>query len=183
MCGGGQKVTKMFDKISKTRDRLRKKKDEFYKKLNDIILERDITPDKLRNASELIIDLPKFCGYDGKIDFFTFKSEFKKLVEPRLQKKYYADYLKRNYLCGQALIMVEKEPNYEKIWDRLQLSFGNSRILLQNKLSLIENFGISNVKGDKKIATNLANLINIMKDLSTLAIEHDIEGQLYEGVG
>ena len=47
------------------------------------------------------------------MDFYTFKSEFKKLVEPTVQKKYWADYLKRNFLCGSALILVEKETEDE----------------------------------------------------------------------
>ena len=36
--------------------------------------------------------------------------------------------------------------------------------------------------GDEKIANGLAKLINAMKELEELAIEH-IEGQLYEGGG
>ena len=37
-------------------------------------------------------------------------------------------------------------------------------------------------KGDQKIGNTIANLINLMKELSNLASEHGIEGQLYEGV-
>ena len=45
---------------------------------------RDVTPDKMRNAASLKIELPKFSGYDCEIDFYTFKSEFQKLVEPQV---------------------------------------------------------------------------------------------------
>ena len=47
-----------------------------------------------------------------KWDFYTFKSEFQKFVEPIVQKKYLADYLKINCLTGSALTLVEKENEY-----------------------------------------------------------------------
>ena len=100
--------------------------------MQSILVERDITPDKLKNASTLKVEIPKFSGYDSKMDFYTFKSEFKKLVEPTIQKRYWADYLKRNYLTGMAFTLVEKETEYSQIWEILSQSFGNARILLQN---------------------------------------------------
>ena len=68
----------------------------------------------------LQIELSKFSGYQGKIDYFTFKSQFKKLIEPTVQKKYWADYLKKNYLDGLAFTLVDKENDYETIWKRLE---------------------------------------------------------------
>ena len=180
---GGQKVAHLFDQISKTRDRLCQKREAFFAKLENIILERDITVDKLRSAAELPIELPKFSGYDGKIDVFSFKSEFVKLVEPRVQKIYHADYLKRNYLAGPALILVEKETKYERIWEKLLTSYGNTRLLLQNKLGSLDKISLAGAKSDRKICNTLAYLINTMQELSTLASDHNIEGQLYEGGG
>ena len=78
---GGQPVEALLKKVCKTRDRIASKKDEFYDNLKRVIVERDISEEKIKNASGLKIDLPKFSGYDGSIDFFTFKSEFKRLVE------------------------------------------------------------------------------------------------------
>ena len=180
---GGPKTELLFKQASKTRDRLSLKREQFFAKLEDVVIQRDITADKMKSASEVTIQLPKFCGYDSKLDVFTFKSEFKKHVEPKYQRKYYADCLKRNYLSGPALVLVEKEDDYEKIWERLISSYGNTRLLLQNKLSTLEKFSLSNVKGDQKVCVTLASLINTMKDLSTLATEHNLEGQLYEGGG
>ena len=180
---GGEKVEKMYKKLCKARDRLAKKKSDFFEKLQEILLKHDITADKLKHAAELTIDLPKFSGYDSKLDFYTFKSEFKKLFEPKISKKSHADYLKRKCLSGQALLMVENETDCEKIWERLQNSFGNARVLLQNKLSSLDKFNLSNVKGDQKIASGLSSLTNLMDDLSSLAAQHNIEGQLYEGGG
>ena len=72
------------------------------------------------------------------MDFYAFKSEFQKLVELTVQKKYWANYLKHNYLTGSAFTLVEKESDYSKIWDRLFESFGNTRLLLQNKLGNLD---------------------------------------------
>ena len=118
------------------------------------------------------------------MDFFTFRTEFKKLVEPKIQKKFWPDYLKRNYLGGQALNLIEKETDYDKIWARLKDSFGNSKLLLQNKLSSLDKMGgLYNARSDQKLGNALTKLVNAMQDLSVLASEHDLEGQLYEGGG
>ena len=76
------------------------------------------------------IEIPKFTGYDCKMDFFTFRTKYQKYIEPKIRKHQYADYLKSNYLDGAALNLVEKETDYEKIWTRLKESFGNTRLLL-----------------------------------------------------
>ena len=179
---GGEPVQKLLGDAIRGRDELAKKRDKFVKDLQQTVIERDITPDKMKNASGLKIELPKFSGYECKMDFYTFRSQFKKLIEPAVQKKYWADYLKRNYLCGSALILVEKETDYSKIWQRLLEPFGNARLLLQNKLSALDKVGgLWKIKGDEKIGNAIAGLINAMSDLSTLAAEHGIEGQLYEG--
>ena len=106
----------MLTKVCRTRDRIASKKDIFFDNLGAIIAEREITFEKLKNASELEIKLPKFSGYNGQIDFFTFKSEFSRLIEPTVLKKFWVDHLKRNYLEGQALTLIESETDYEKIW-------------------------------------------------------------------
>ena len=79
----------------------------------------------------------------------------------------------RNYLLEVALTLVEMECNYIKIWGKLLESFGNAGLMLQNKLSSLDEISGLVV---------IAGLIN-SKDLSSLASEHNIEGQLYEGGG
>ena len=180
----GERIVDLVSKISRTRDKLVSKREKFCDDLCKIILDRDITLEKMKQAAEIPIELPKFTGYDGKMDFFTFQSEFKKLIEPKIRKHQWSDYLKRNYLGGTALNLVEKETDYEKIWTRLKESFGNTRFLLQNKLSILDKFAnFHNLKSDQKLANLLTKLINTMRDLSNLAREHNLEGQLYEGGG
>ena len=156
----------------------------FFSKLQKIIVDRDITTEKLKSGSDLLLHLPKFSGYQSQMDFFTFRTQFRKLIEQINQTKNWADYLKHNYLSGQALLLVKNEKDYEKIWDRLSESFGNPRVLLQNKLSSIDKIGgLPPGKNEDKLVSALAILTNVMTDLSTLAAEHGIEGQLYEGGG
>ena len=181
---GGEEVQKMVKDTLKKRDDLAEKRDKFVLNLQTIIRKRDVSDGKLKNALNLKIELPKFSGYESKMDFYTFKTQFRKLIEPIVQKKYWADYLKRNYLSGSALTLVEKESEYDKIWARLAGSYGNPRLLLQNKLSDLEKMGgLWKIRGDEKIGNAIAGLINAMTDLSLLAAEHKIEGQLYEGGG
>ena len=175
---------KLFDSAVAKRDILAGKRMAFQESLQKTITERDITPEKMKSASSLRIELGKFCGYEGKIDFYTFKSKFQKLIEPTVRRQYLADYLKSNYLGGWALSLVEKETDYSKIWKRLLETFGNARLLLQNKLCALDKIGgLWNTKWNAKLTNTLAGLINTMTDLSSLASEHKIEGQLYEGGG
>ena len=146
------------------------------------VLEKDITPDKLRNACSVKIENFKFAGYESSMDFYTFKTQFQRLIEHRHQKPFLAEVLKRNHLIGSAFKLVEKEDDYNKIWERLKESYGNTRLMLQNKLGVLDKIGgLSSVKGDEKIVTALASLTNAMSDLSLLAEKHGLEGQLYEG--
>lgn len=174
----------IVDKVFTTRDMIVEKRKTFQKTLDSIMKDRDISPEKLKNSGEMKIEIPKFSGYDSPMNFFTFKAEFRKLIEPTIQKAFWADYLKRNYLSGKAFTLVEKEKDYEKIWDLLQTSYGNTRLLLQNKLGELDKCGnIANLRGEENIVNALSKLVNAMKDLTDLAIEHGLEGQLYEGGG
>ena len=176
-------VQDLLDAAITQRDLVATKRKLFQRNLQTILKSRDITPDKLRNASTLKVEIPKFSGYDCSVDFFTFKSEFENLVEPTVQKKYLAEYLKRNFLTGMALTLVEREKDYGRIWEKLHKSYGNARLLLQNKLGELEKLNFLNSGSDEKIANSLAQLLNVMRELEALATEHKIEGQLYEGGG
>ena len=82
-----------------------------------------------------------------------------------------------------APTLVGREKHYGKIWEKLPETYGNARLLLQNKLEDLKKLNCLNSGGDEKIDNGLAKLINAMKELEELAIEHIIEGQLYEGRG
>ena len=83
---GGPETELLFKKASRTRDRLSLKREQFFAKLEDVVIQRDITADKMKSASEVTIQLPKFCGYDSKLDVFTFKSEFKNMWNQNIRE-------------------------------------------------------------------------------------------------
>ena len=85
-------------------------------------------------------NLPKFKGYDYVPNIYTFHAEMEKLIEPVVQRKLWSDYLKRNYLTRPALILVERIESIDDIWEKLITSFGNTKLLLENKISYLEKY-------------------------------------------
>ena len=112
---GGRKVRAMLELVTIKKNATLVCRKRFVETLRRIVLEKDITPDKLRNACSVKIENFKFSGFESGMDFYTFKTQFQKLIEPRHQKPFLADVLKRNHLAGPALKLVEKENNYKKI--------------------------------------------------------------------
>ena len=54
--------------------------------------------------------------------------------------------------------------------------YGDTSLVLQNKLGSLENFSnIEKVKDDEKIVNSITGLLNTMDDLSTLAKEYSLE--------
>ena len=97
------------------------------------------------------IELQKFKGYESKTDIYSFRTEFEKLIQPTVQKQYWVDHLKKNYLGGSALTLVEKIETIDEIWAKLISSFGNVKLLLQNKVSNLDKFdNLGKVKRDEK---------------------------------
>ena len=79
-------------------------RNSYAQKLYDIIAKRDISEEKLKKSDKIPIELPKFKGYDSKLDIYTFRSEFEKVVQPTLQKIYWLDALRNNCLTGPAFL-------------------------------------------------------------------------------
>ena len=48
------------------------------------------------------------------------KSEFEKIVQPAVLKRFWVNTLKKNYLSGAAFTPVEKCETMEEIWKKLQ---------------------------------------------------------------
>ena len=95
-----------------------KTRNEYAQKLYSVVTSRDISEEKLKNLSGLTIELPKFQGYDSKMDIYTFRSEFEKLIQPKHQNRFWIDILKKNFLSGPALILVEKMENVDEVWKK-----------------------------------------------------------------
>ena len=175
-----QETKNFLSEIEKRKVNLKTSIDLYKSNLGNEIVSRDLSPEKIKNASIIGIELPKFKGYDSPLDYYSFKSEFEKLISPRIPKPLLPDYLKNNYLQGQALQIVKEIHDLDKIWERLKISFGNVNVLLSSKLSEIEkNSQLFKIKNDEKLVQSITKLKNSMKELAQLAQKHDIEGSLY----
>ena len=180
----GSLATTMRDEVIVMRDECIVASQNFIKELDDVILARDISEKKLKNAAGLNIKLSKFSGYSSELDIYTFRDEFKKLIEPNVQKCLWADYLKKNYLSGAALNLVSKEDSITEIWQKLIQVYGDTHLMLQNKLSALDKFSnLDRIKDDEKISSTLSSLLNAMKDLVKIATEYHLENELYYGGG
>uniref|UniRef100_A0A7M6DQR2 Peptidase aspartic putative domain-containing protein n=1 Tax=Clytia hemisphaerica TaxID=252671 RepID=A0A7M6DQR2_9CNID len=142
--------------------------------------------DKLSTFKDSILKIKrqKFSGFDSKLDIYSFQTEFEKLHKRHTPRCYMPDLLRNNYLEDPALSIVKAETNIDEIWKRLKSSFGNTNILLNNKLqelSSLEN--IWRLKNPSKIAEALTKIISLMKDLMSLSEQHNIEAKLYNSDG
>ena len=75
--------------------------------INDEVNEREICKQAMFKESKLKINLPKFSGYDSKLDFYTFQSEFMKIYKRTTPKRMMPHILKNNLLEGGALYLVK----------------------------------------------------------------------------
>ena len=105
---------------------------EFRQGVLDQISARELTSEKLKNTSVMKMNVPKFRGYESPQDIYTFKSEFQRKVSPTCRNSVLPNYLKTNYLSGQALAVVKEIDDIDRIWERLIESFGNVDILLNS---------------------------------------------------
>ena len=166
------------------KDKALKARNAYAKELYAIVGSRDITEEKLKSVSVLDIELGKFQGYDSKTDIYTFKSDFERLIQRKFQKPYWVDTLKKNYLAGPALVLVEKLEDITEIWKKLIDSYGNVKLLLQTKMNALDKMGhLGTIEGDEKLVNAIAKIVNVMTELSTLAEKHNLETKLYVGGG
>ena len=106
------------------------------------------------------IELPKFKVYYSEMNIYTFRSEFKKLIEPNVQRGLWSDYLKKNCLAGAAYNLVSKIEEIDDIWGKLIEVYGNTRLLFQNKISSLERFSnLEKLKDDEKIAFTISSML------------------------
>ena len=80
---------------------------------------------------------------------------------------------------------MAKELTYiDEIWKRLIKSYGEARVLLQNKLGALSKLSdLDKVRGDEKLVNGLSELLNAMAEVSRLAGKYGLENELYYGGG
>ena len=145
---------------------------KYLEKLVETIAKRDISEKKLSTSAGLKIDFKKFSGYDSPMDIYTFKNDFKKFIEPFIQKSLWGDYLKKNCLSGAALNLVVKIDDVDEIWKKLTEVYGDASLMLQKKLLSLEKLtNMEKIKDDAKLLGCLTTLLNTMTELSNLATD------------
>ena len=88
-------IVDMYRKINKL-------KENYSHCIDDEMRKREITKQELFNESKLRINLPKFSGYESKVDIYTFQSEFLKVHKRTTPTRMMPDILKNNLLEGSA---------------------------------------------------------------------------------
>ena len=155
--GSGVANASLLTKPRRLQEKALSSRNTYAQELFALISDRDVSEEKLKKSKDLPIDLPKFRGYDSKLDIFSFRSEFEKLVQPAIQKQYWVDILKKNYLAGAALTLVDKSETMSEVWEKLTDAYGNVKLLLQNKISQLDKFeNLDKIKGDEKLGLALA---------------------------
>ena len=77
--------------ISYRKTNLKASMNLFKVNLGKKVTNRNLSEEKIKNASILGLKLPKFKGYNSVMNYYTFKVEFEKLISPRIQKKHYLE--------------------------------------------------------------------------------------------
>ena len=173
-----------LDDHSKKEGQIHEILDLYRDKLKKEIVNRNVNKENLSGNTSLKIILKKFSGFDAALDIYSFQTEFEKLVEPGMPTKLLPDCLKNNYLDGSALTLVKGLDSMDDIWNRLKNAYGDTETLLNNKLKEVENLGpMWKCRDKSKKVQTLSKLVFVMTDVQDLAIKHEMENDLYHGVG
>ena len=155
---------------------------EYFKDINNEVKNREITKQKLFDESKLRINLPKFSGYESKLDIYSFQSELLKIYERTTPKQMMPDLLKNILLEGSALSLVKSMKDIEDMWKRLKGAYGDPILLLKKKLSQIRNISqLWKIRDQEKLVDVLSKIINMMRELYQIAEQHNIKSRLYSG--
>ena len=173
-----------MDEIMQRYRKIIKLKESYSQCIDNEMRNREITKQELFNESKLKINLPKFSGYESKIDIYTFQSKFMKVHKRTTPTRMMPDVLKNNLLEGPALSLVRSVTDIDEIWKRLKAAYGDPKVLLKRKIAEIGKINhLFKIRDTRKIVDALSKIINTMKDLEKLANDHNIQSKLYSGDG
>ena len=159
-------------------------KESYSQCIDNEMKKREITKQELFNESKLKINLPKFSGYESKIDIYTFQSEFMKIHKRTTPTRMMPDILKNNLLEGSALSLVRSVDDIDEIWARLKSAYGDPKLLLKRKIADIGKINyLWKLRDCEKVVDALSKIINTMKDPEKLASDHNIKSKLFSGDG
>ena len=89
--------------------------------------------------------------------------------------------LRNNYLEDLVLSLVKNIQGIEDIWNRLKKAYGDTKIMLWNRLTELQNNleKIWKIKSPEKIAESLEKIISTIKDFCSSPAGTKIESKLY----
>ena len=89
------------------------------------------------------------------------------------------DLLRDNFL-NEALSLIKRFEDIDKIWKRLKKAYHDSKLLLLKKLADVNNLGpFRRAKNTSKCAKMLSKNINVIRNLIHLAEKNNINRMLY----
>ena len=172
----------VLEKLSKLPQSISDLHEKYVSEITSECSVRNVSDSNMRDSCSLKIELKKFSGYNSPLDIYSFRTEFEKLHAKRLRAALLPEYLKNNYLEGTALSLVKTMTDIKEIWERLIEAFGDTKVLLSNKLKEVNNMGeIWKLKERSKSVEALSKLVFVMEELKELAVKHSIENYLYYG--
>ena len=155
-----------IDEIMQRYRQITKLKESYIQCIENEMRNREITKQELFKESKLKINLPKFSGYESKIDIYTFQSEFMKVHKRTTPIRMMPDILKNNLLEGSALSLVRSVTDIKEIWKRQKAAYGDPKLLLKRKVAEIGKINhLFKMRDTGKIIDELSKIINTMKDL------------------
>ena len=89
--------------------------------------------------------------------------------------------LRNNYIEDFVLWLVKNIQGIEEIWNRLKKAYGDTKIMLWNRLTELQNNleKIWKIKSQEKIAESLEKIISTIKDFCSSPAGTKIESKLY----
>ena len=139
---------------------------------------RELTRNKVQDSKN-DIKLPTFKGYNDKLDYYTFKSQFLNKYR-RYTSRDMVDILKNTYLKEEAYNTVKEHHELDVIWKKLKEEFGNPNRMLKTKIvDLLAVRPFQKLLKTSEKSELILKMINMLSDLFKLAEEHHLQLDLY----
>ena len=91
--------------------------------------------------------------------FTHFRVNLKSYIKKSDQRKLLPDFFKNNYFEGAALILVRSINTIDELWSRLKEAYGDTELLLGNKLQDIVKMGeIWKIRNKQKLVQALSEI-------------------------
>ena len=132
--------TQLIRKITADYQHLKTRKSEYCAFIKEECSKRELSKEESIKTSNLNIKLQKFRGYESSADIYTFRSEFEIVYSRPTPRRILPDVLKNNFLEDPALSLVKSLDNINEIWKRLITTYGDPKIMLHKKMSILTNF-------------------------------------------